>query len=68
MDKKMRSFNVGYFGDDTEYEAQFDIEDGDFVSMVCQLVDLYQDLIEECGYESARITEIYEVPYRGEEE
>ena len=66
----MRTFNVEFLNPDNEYdETQFDIEDGDFVTMFNELVSLFGEFCgENFDDDPCWITQIDEVPYDGEKE
>jgi len=63
-----RTFNVVYTHTGGESETQVDIEDGDFDTMMNELIRLLYQITDESEEECVQIACIYEVPYDGEEE
>lgn len=63
-----RTFNVVYTHTGGETETQVDIEDGDFATMVNEIIKLLYQITDESGEECVQIVWIDEVPYDGEEE
>ena len=68
-----RTFNVEFQHSDKQEglvfdETQFDIEDGEFGEMYCELSNLFEAFCVENKWDEWWISNIYEVPYDGEEE
>ena len=63
-EKAMKTYNVEYVCYDPEEtwdETQFDIVDnGNFEYMFNEVVTMFKEFAEECGYTAAYITKIYE--------
>lgn len=66
----MRTFNIQYTDPQNEQdETQFDIQDGDFVDMFSELIDLFDEFcLDNYDDDPCWINGIEEVPYDGEEE
>lgn len=64
----MRTFNVVYDHSGGENETQVDVKDGDFTSMMNEIIRLLYQITDESREECVQIAYITEVPYDGEEE
>lgn len=63
-----RTFNVCYYHSEGNNEAKFDIDDGDFATMMNELLSLTYQVTDESNEHNVEIYEIEEVLYDGEEE
>lgn len=69
MSSTMRTFNVGFSRSDLSHdETQFDISDGCFEEMFNEIIQLFNDFVDDNGYMGTTILYLQEVPYDGEED